>query len=154
FANNYGNQTATWTGYDVTVNLRLAQRLQAQGGVSSGQSVTDNCEVAQKVPEILGTTASSTPFTGPTFTPLAFCHQESGFLTQLKLFGTYTFPRIEVDLTGTVQSIPGSTVQANYPVPTAVAAQALGRPLSGGIANATWNIVAPYSMLTNRINQL
>jgi hypothetical protein len=141
FAKNYGNQLSTWSGYDATANLRLGHLLM-QGGISSGQSVTDNCSAATKLPEILGST------------PLQFCHQASGFLTQLKYFGSYMVPKIAVELTGTVQSIPGSNIAANYPVPSAIAAQSLGRPLSGGVANATWNIVQPNTLLTNRINQL
>jgi hypothetical protein len=73
----------------------------------------------------------------------------------MKFFSTYRVPKIEVEFTGTVQSIPGNNVQANYPVPTAIAQQTLGRPLSGGAANATWNIVQPYSFsFTQRVNQL
>ena len=53
-----------------------------------------------------------------------------------------------------MQSIPGATLAANLSVPSAVAAQTLGRPLAGNAAFATVNLVAPGSVLGDRVNQL
>jgi hypothetical protein len=76
-------------------------------------------------------------------------------LTQVKAVGIYTIPRIDVQIAGTYQSIPGSNdFEANFNVPSAVAAQSLGRPLSGNQANVQVNVLAPETQYNERINQL
>jgi hypothetical protein len=44
-------------------------------------------------------------------------------------------------------------LSANYAVPGAVAAQALGRPLAGGLPNVTVNLVAPGEVWGDRANE-
>ena len=63
------------------------------------------------------------------------------FLTQVKLLGSYTIPARGRAVSGTFQSIPGPQVLANYVATNALVAPSLGRPLSGGAANVTVNIV-------------
>jgi len=53
-----------------------------------------------------------------------------------------------------VQSLPGPEIQANYALPTAVAARTLGRPLSGGAANVTVNLIRPGTQFGDRVNQV
>jgi hypothetical protein len=64
-------------------------------------------------------------------TPQSYCRVEEPYLTQLKMLGAYTIPRIDVQFAGTFQSIPGPVVQANVVYPSAVIAHVAGRPLSG-----------------------
>jgi hypothetical protein len=59
-----------------------------------------------------------------------------------------------VQLSATVQSLPGAQVAANYVVSSAVVAQTLGRPLAGGAANVTINLLTTGQMYSDRINQL
>jgi hypothetical protein len=116
--------------------------------------VLDSCDFATKVPEALFGYAALNVLNNAAWTPAQFCHQESPFLTQVKMLATYTVPKVDLRVSGTFQSLPGPDIQANYNLPTAVAAQALGRPLSGGAANLTVNIVPPGSMYGDRHNQL
>jgi hypothetical protein len=51
-------------------------------------------------------------------------------------------------------SRPGSQISANYVVSSAVVAQTLGRPLAGGTANVTINVLDPGQMYRDRINLL
>jgi hypothetical protein len=51
-------------------------------------------------------------------------------------------------------SNPGSQISANYVVSSAVVAQTLGRPLAGGTANVTINLLNPGQMYRDRINLL
>ena len=74
YANNYGNQYQYWHGVDVTVIARPKTSLTVQGGLSTGQTVTDNCEVRAQLPEI----APLNPY----------CHVASGFLPQVRGLAT------------------------------------------------------------------
>src|SRR4030095_15243137 len=119
---HYGTQLQRWHGVDAGVNIRPQSGLFFQGGLSTGRAVTDSCEVAAKVPEILlGANVAGV------WTPLQYCHVDSKWLTQVKGLGGYTIPRIDVQLSGTFQNIPGPEIQANYNAPNAVAASVLGR---------------------------
>src|SRR6185369_16232479 len=78
-ASKYGNQYQRWQGADFAVNTRVSGVI-LQGGFSTGQTVTDNCEVVAKSPEIQSSTeppsaASELP---TTVTGVPYCHQESG----------------------------------------------------------------------------
>jgi hypothetical protein len=140
FANNFGKQIEHWNGVDVTINARPRGGLLLQGGVSTGRTSTDNCQVFASLPEVQ---------------PLnPFCHVDTNFLTQVKLLGTYTIPKVDVQFSGTFQSLPGPQVTASYVALNSVIQPSLGRPLSGGATNATINIVPPGTMYGQRLNQL
>ena len=49
FARDFGKQIEHWNGVDVSVNARLQNGLRLQGGVSTGRTTTDNCEIAANV---------------------------------------------------------------------------------------------------------
>jgi hypothetical protein len=140
FASNYGKQIEHWNGVDFTINARPRNGVLLQGGVSTGRTSTDNCEVRAQVTE-----------SGP-LNP--FCHVDTKFLTQVKLLGTYTVPKVDVVVSSTFQSLPGPQVTANYVVANAAIEPSLGRPLSGGAQNATINVVELGTMYGERLNQL
>ena len=99
-ASNYGNQIQRWNGVDLTVNVRPRGGVLLQGGLSTGRTLTDNCEILAQLPEI---------------SPLGAAVLPSGdrFLTQLKFFGSYTVPKVDVQVSGAFQSIPGPQLAAN-----------------------------------------
>jgi hypothetical protein len=140
FSDNFGPQIEHWNGVDVTVNARPRQGVLLQGGVSTGRTSTDNCVIRAQVPEV----GAVNPF----------CHVDTNFLTQVKLLGTYTVPRVDVQVSATYQSLPGPQVTANYIALNSSIQPSLGRPLSGGAANATINIVEPGTVYGERLNQL
>ena len=146
FADNYGKQIQHFNGVDLSVNARLPEGILLQGGVSTGRTSTDNCEIVDNVPEML--------LAGTAMVPRDYCHVDTAFLTQVKLLGSYTIPRIDVRLAGSFQSIPGPPISAELVVSSATAARSLGRPLAGGTANVTVNIVEPGTMYGDRLNQL
>jgi hypothetical protein len=76
------------------------------------------------------------------------------FLTSLSALGAYTVPKVRVQASASVHSTPGSQIAANLVVPSATIAQTLGRPLAGGTANATINLVDPGQMYRDRITLL
>ncbi len=138
FSDSYGSQIEHWNGIDVTVNSRLRSGLLLQGGLSTGRTSTDSCELAPKV---------DNPST-------RFCHVDTPFLTQVKLIGSYVVPKVAVQLSGTFQSVPGPQISANYNAPNASVQPSLGRALSGGAANVTVNLIEPGTMYGQRSNQL
>jgi hypothetical protein len=142
FSDHYGKQIEHWNGVDFSINTRFAQGILLQGGLATGRTSTDNCEVRAKLPELAPAT------------PLDHCAVDTDFLTQVKLLGSYEIPRVAVRFSATFQSVNGPAVAANYNVPSAVAAQSLGRPLAGGAANVTVNLVKPGTMYGERLNQL
>jgi hypothetical protein len=153
-ASNYGDRTEYWHGVDVNVAMRFVQGLVIQGGTSTGRTVQDNCDLQAKVPEPAETRTTSGLITTVNVTALEYCHTATNWLTQIKLLGSYTIPRIDVRLSGTLQNLPGPQILANYNLPTAVAARTLGRPLSGGAANVSVGLIAPGTMYGDRLNQV
>ncbi|MEQ1575294.1 MAG: hypothetical protein ABL993_13725, partial [Vicinamibacterales bacterium] len=176
FASNYGKQIEHWDGMDFGVNTRFGNGVILQGGVSAGRTLTDNCEVVAKSPEIISgvfattTTAQQTFSVSPGNSPTGYnalqlgrCAQSSGFLSQYKGFGSYLLPKIDVQLSvnyqnfnalgsaGGFDAIP-SNVPAQYLVQNAAALPSLGRNLSA--APATVNLIAPGTVVGERVNQV
>jgi hypothetical protein len=93
-----------------------------------------------------------------------FCRRESGFLTQVKMYGVYIIPKVEVQLSGTFRSVPGQInvappenfVSVAFPATNAYLAanSNLGRPLSGGAPNQMLQLVEPYTKWLDRRNEL
>jgi hypothetical protein len=135
-ASKFGKQLQHFNGADVTLSVRLPNG-SAQGGVSRGTLMTDSCDVTPKI---------DSPST-------LYCHQEDT-RTQLKFLGSYTIPRVAVQVGATFQSVAGPVVAANYAVPNALVQPSLGRPLAGAAANVTVNLIEPFTAFGDRINQL
>src|SRR5262249_51137159 len=76
------------------------------------------------------------------------------YLTQVKVLGTYTIPRIDVQVSSTFQSVPGPMISASLVVPAAQVTPQLGRNLAGNASNVTVQIVQPGSLYGDRLNQL
>ncbi len=151
-SNNLGGQFEHDQFFDVSINARLKQGVLLQGGVSTGKNVTDNCNVLAAAPSAVA--AGLTPSTSPVTIP--YCHVETAWMgqTQIKMLGTYQVPKIDVTLAGTLQSVPGPQLSANYVATNAQVQPSLGRPLSAGAANVTVNLVAPGTMYGDRENEL
>ena len=85
-ASNYGKQIEHWNGIDLSANARLVRGLTVQGGVSTGRTTTDNCEIVSKLPEIISTATTALPF--------GYCNVKSPFLTESTAYGTFRVPQI------------------------------------------------------------
>lgn len=167
FAHHFGKMTDHWNGVDVIVNARPRNDMVFQGGVSTGRRTSDFCDVIPKLPEATFGLREPFPISAlhnvgfggsdggrGVITPAQFCHQSTGFLTQVKGLGSYTIPKVDVLVSAGFQNVPGATIDALYTATNAVVSPGLGRNLSGNAANATVNIVSPGSTYGERINQL
>ncbi len=134
-SDNFGKQTEHWNGMDFSVNTRLQQGVRLQGGVSTGRTTTDNCDV---IPNLGGNPS------------LRDCRVQAAFLTQVKLLGTYLMPKADVNVAATFQSTPGVLIAANR-IFTSAEVVGLGRALSQG--DVTINLLTPGDMYGDRINQ-
>src|SRR6267142_3584081 len=153
-AKNYGDQVEYWHGVDVNLATRFIPGVLLQGGTSTGRTVTDNCALLAKVPEPAESRATSGLITTAAVRPLQFCRNVTNWLTQVKFLGSYTIPHIDVLVSGTLQNLPGPNILANYNLPTALAAQTLGRPLSGGAAHVSVALIDPGTVYGDRLNQV
>ena len=135
----YGDQYSRYNGILINVSARIRNGLTFQGGVNSGKTVTDECEVRAKLPE-----------TNP-LNP--FCHNDPGFVTRVTGLSAYTVPKIDVLVSGTFRSDQGTPLAANYVVTSAEAARTLGRPLSGSTPSITVNLLEPGAKWGDRVNE-
>jgi hypothetical protein len=134
------------------VNARLQNGLIVQGGLGPGRVVTNDCEVVDDLPEMLHT------FIGNPTRTFVFaartqerCEQNNGWRTSVQGLAAYTIPKIDVQISGTFQNLPGVVVDAN--ALTLAGNTTLGR----GFALAPFrffNITQPGDLYVERLNQI
>jgi hypothetical protein len=145
-----------WFGFDLGMNARLPHGIIVQGGLSTGHQTTDYCDVedpAKAGPKalvemlaVLGVNNS-----------VNSCHMEQKWLPQVKFLGSYTVPKIDVQVGGSYQSIPGVEMAATFAASNSGVIQpALGRLPIGGLATGNTNLalLQPGSNYYTRFNQL
>jgi hypothetical protein len=152
-ASSFGEQSEVYNGVDLTVRARFASGAFAQGGLSTGSTVTDNC-YQNDDPSLL---ASAPGAFAPTNAPRlpSFCHVSPPWsaATQLKLSGAYPLPWA-LQVAGTFQNLPGIPVTSIYNATNTDVLPSLGRSLSGGAQTVPVALIAPQTMFEDRINQL
>jgi hypothetical protein len=156
-SDKYGEQIEHWNGFDLSVNARLRNGLTLQAGVSSGKTVEDNCEVVAKLPEMNTIAAIAGNSLPAGIRPEQFCHREEPMLTQFKTYGVYIIPKVDVQISGTFRSIPGTAINAGFTATQAYIAanSTLGRPLSGGAtANQVVHLLPVNQQFVDRRQEL
>ena len=149
-----------WFGFDVGLNARLPQGIIFQGGLSTGHQTTDYCDVQDPAKAGTGALLEMLLVAGVN-NSLATCHMEQKWLPQVKFLGSYTVPKIDVQIGASFQSIPGVEYGANYAAPNSdvsrpVANGGLGRlPTGATITQSTAvNLIQPGSLYGPRFNQI
>ena len=107
-----GDQTEVWQGVDFTINARLQNGLSLQGGISTGSTHENDCDILTALPEMRNMAAIAAANRPASQRPLQYCDRKSPYLTQAKLFGVYIIPKVEVQVSGTFRSVPGQ-IQGN-----------------------------------------
>ena len=165
-SSKYGKQIDHWDGFDISVNARLQNGLVLQGGVGSGRQVEDNCDIVAKLPEMLllpAGAAASTPNAAANtagvpaqWRSAEFCHREEPMLTGVKALAIYVVPKIDVQVSGSFRSSPGTSLSPGLTATNAFLAanSTLGRNLAGNAANVVLGIEEPNQVYTERRNEL
>jgi len=83
-----------------------------------------------------------------------YCHVGYGVLTQFRGLTAYTIPKVDVQVSGVIQSKPGPLLAANYSVLNADVVPSLKRNLSGNATQVIVNLIEPGTLYGNRLNQL
>lgn len=149
-ADDIGDQYQRYNGLLLNVSARLGAGLQFQGGINTGQTVQDNCAVRAQVPE-LTTGAGVSPAVSP---GNPNCHSDPGFITKATALGSYTVPKIDVSVAGTLRSDQGGVLAANWNAPVGLVSQALGRPAAVVGPTVPISLVAPGQVWGDRVNAL
>jgi len=152
-AADIGNQYQHFNGFLVNISSRVRGGLTLQGGINSGKTVSDNCEIRSAIPEL--TVAGIVSAAGPGVNASnPWCHIDSGFVTRGTALASYLVPKVDVLFATTFRSDQGGPLAANYTIPLAVA-QAGG--LAGAYANGVSpivNLVQPGTLYGDRVNEL
>ena len=142
---NFGGESETWNGFDITVDARVANVL-LQGGLSTGRVSRDYCDSVSQLPE----SAPSRALDGDT-DPLEHCNRNESWLTQVKFLGSYTLP-YDIQLAATLQNQPGP--QRLALAQFTAADTDLGRPLVLSPPTVELNLVKPGTFYGERFNQV
>jgi hypothetical protein len=166
---NYGDQTEVFNAVSLSFNARLQNGLTIQAGTGTGRVVSDDCDVVSALPETLHANA----FTGNPANPvtnsrsfavaartLERCQQNHGWRTSAQGMVTYLVPKIDVNVSGTFQDLPGTATSnsagasmsaiAGVPVTNTT----LGRAYSSGASPRFFNIIEAGDLYVERMRQL
>jgi hypothetical protein len=139
-AKNHGGQTQMYNGFLTTVSARPTGNLTMQFGMNLGNTHFDTCKLREALPE----TATLNPY----------CDWSTGIEVRITGLAAYLVPKVNVSVSSTFRSDQGQRLEANRGYSTEEIFQSLGRQLSGGVRNATVNLIEPGSMYGDRLNVL
>ncbi len=133
------DNTRVYDGVEVSVRGRLPNGGFLLGGITTERTSTDSCADPN----------NSNPMYQSAANPgTRFCKQTPPFRALYKLSGAYTLP-YQVQLSGSLQAIPGGSIESLFTYNSAYA----GVALTGG-GNRTVNLVEPETMFYDYETQL
>ena len=145
-ASDYGKYSQMYNGVLLNVTARPRSGLVFQGGLNSGTTHTDYCDIRTKLPEmnVFGAQSPTNPW----------CDTATGWVTRYSGLATYTLPKVDVLVSGTFRSDQGAPLAATWVVSNALIQPSLGRPLSNGAPNAVVNLIEPGTVYGDRVNEV
>jgi hypothetical protein len=99
------SNSQVYNGFEVSVNARLAHGGFLLGGVTTERTATNSCDISDP-------------------NDLRFCDHTPPFRTLVKLSGGYTLP-YDIQLSGSMQAVPGNDIGATFSYNSAAAGVAL-----------------------------
>ncbi len=150
-AGDFGDYSRKSKGFLFNISARPRNGLVFQGGMSTGETRTDYCDVRAVLPEQL----TAGPVTVESYTPTnPWCNFSTGWVTRYTGLGSYVVPKVEVQVSGTFRSDQGGILMANYNATSAQIAPSLGRPLSNAAPNVSVNLIEPGTLYGDRVNEI
>jgi hypothetical protein len=145
-SSNYGDWSQVANSLYLNVSARPRNGLFLQGGFNTGKQDNDYCDVRNAIPEWTVILAQSP--TNP------WCDTSSGWVTRVTALGSYTVPKVDVQVSGTLRSDQGTQLAANW-VAANSATVGLNRPFAGlGSQTITVNLIEPGTLYGERVNQV
>jgi hypothetical protein len=144
---NYGRESQTSDAIALNLSARPRNGLVIQGGFNTNNTSTDYCAVRAAIPEQVVILAPPSP-TNP------YCNWKTGWITRFTALGSYTIPKIDAQIAGTIRSDKGGSLAANWAAPNSAIAPSLGRNLSNSAPSATINLIEPGTLYGDRVNEL
>jgi hypothetical protein len=145
FADNFGGLSQMYNGFLLNFSARAASGLNFQGGINTGRTVQDSCDLRAQLPE--------TNVFGPSVNA-PYCKNDPGFVTKVTGLGSYTVPKVDVLLGLTFRSDQGAPLRAIWNAPTAAVTAALGRPAVGVGNTIGIDLIAPGEKWGDRVNEI
>jgi hypothetical protein len=145
-SSNYGAWSQVANSLYTNVSARPRNGLFLQGGFNTGRQNNDYCDVRSTIPEwtVLGAQSPTNPW----------CDTSSGWVTRVTALGSYTVPKVDVQVSGTLRSDQGQQLAANWTAPNS-ATVGLNRQFAGlGSQTITVNLIEPGTLYGDRINQI
>src|SRR5688572_14953654 len=144
FETDFGpERTQYWHGVDLTLSARLRQGLTLQVGTQTGRSTEDACPIAQALDSTItpGTVNAAATLTNlGTIKDARNCRDADPFQTTVRGLASYTVPKVDVLVSGTVRSQPALERIATWQVPNTVIQSIIGRLPPGGLATGNTSI--------------
>jgi hypothetical protein len=105
---------------------------------------------------LTGANAANTANAPAQWRPAQFCHREEPMLTGVKALAIYIIPKVDVQVSGSFRSTPGTSLAVGLTATNAIlgSTSTLGRPLAGGAANVVLGIEKPNEAYTERRQEL
>ena len=162
-AGSYGDQYHRADGVLINVSARPGPRMFFQGGINTGKTVSDNCEIRAKLPELnavttvfggFGTGVAGNPTVATINMTNPWCHVDTGFVTRVTGLGSWMIPKIAVQIAGTFRSDQGGALAALWAATNDDIRPSLGRNLSNNAPNATINLIQPGTLYGDRVNEI
>ena len=139
-ASNFGSRTEVYNGFDIILDARFDNGATINGGISTGRTTTDNCEVKPDNPDT------------------RFCNQTQPFAaqTEVKVNGVYPLPWWGLQASAVVQNIPGIPIRANQSFSAAQVrfVNDPTRTLTGATRVTVNNLIGPWEQREVRLTQV
>jgi hypothetical protein len=145
FADNFGGLSQVYDGVLLNVSARGAHGLNFQGGINTGKTVQDACDLRAELPEtnVFGASVNA-----------PYCKNDPGFVTKVTGLGSYTVPKVDVLLGLTFRSDQGAPLRATWNAPVAAVTAALGRPAVIAGTTVPIDLIAPGEKWGDRVNEI
>ena len=142
---NFGDQSQVSHAFNLNTTARTTFGLVMQGGINYARTNTERCDIRADVPEFAVPLSSTTTPTNP------WCDFSQSLL-RFTALGSYTVPKIDVQVAGTFRSDQGDELAANWTFGQADTV-GLNRALAGGSTTAVVNLIEPGTLYGDRVNQ-